>query len=517
MSLPLNQIIQGDAFEVLKGFPKESIDMVMFSPPYWGLRDYKIPKVDDVFAVGGLGLENHPKQYINRMVVLGRLLKRVLKKSGSLWINLGDTYFASGGQYEKFNPNRKEIVNDYKQPKVPHNNAWLQPKQKLLIPERCAIALQEDGWILRNDIIWHKPNHMPSSVKDRLTTSWEHLYFFVKSKRYFFDLDAIRQPHKIGSEAFNYRVGDSKKKFQHGAFQFKASEQEIKDYEGKFEGFAEESEKFGSPRARNERKSSSKFLETNTKTASPGARGLLALKEGKLTTHVKQKILDVGAYLKNKRRVSGCSFDELAEMTGITQTTLEHYFRTDFSGQALPDRGTWEMLKPILGLGEYDDFINEEIRSALPQPHPLGKNPSDTIEDEMKQEALEKGYTEHSSSRLITGLDTKHKHGIEVAHPLGKSPEDFWSLTTQPFKGAHFAVYPERLCENPIKAACPKEGIVLDPMCGSGTTLLVARKLCRNYIGIELNPSYVEMARKRLAQIPERIDTFNMPRNIKET
>jgi len=90
---------------------------------------------------------------------------------------------------------------------------------------------------------------------------------------------------------------------------------------------------------------------------------------------------------------------------------------------------------------------------------------------------------------------------MDLSHPLGKNPGDFWNITTQPFKGAHFAVYPEAVCMRPIKSSCPPNGIVLDPMCGSGTTLAVAKKLGRQYIGIELNPKYIEIAQKRLAEI----------------
>jgi len=258
--LPVNQVVCGNAFEVLPTFPENSIDMIMFSPPYWGLRDYKLPlqvfgadlncqhewgsKIPairnrwgnpdtlsekqrsnrgslsniDVLEFnqssfcpkcgawrGSFGLEPHPQLYIDHMRLLCSLLKRILKKTGSLWLNMGDTYFGKSAQSGEGEPRRtgincRWILSQRRCLYQGETSNWLQPKQKLLIPERCAIALQEDGWILRNDVIWHKPNHMPASVKDRLTTSWEHLYFFVKSKRYFFALDAIRQPHKNSLE-----------------------------------------------------------------------------------------------------------------------------------------------------------------------------------------------------------------------------------------------------------------------------------------------------------------------------
>ena len=132
------------------------------------------------------------------MVQICRELKRVLKKTGTFWLNMGDTYYGSGkGVWEGHEDESKEI---YQMPRnsIPKQKAignWLQPKQKLLMPARLAVALQDDGWILRNEIVWHKPNHMPSSVKDRLTNAWESVFLFSKARKYWFDLDAIRKPH----------------------------------------------------------------------------------------------------------------------------------------------------------------------------------------------------------------------------------------------------------------------------------------------------------------------------------
>jgi len=370
---------------------------------------------------GSFGLEPHPQLYVEHLAYLCRLLKRVLKKTGSLWLNLGDTYFGGGGGNYGKSLDSKNIRDGCHTTnflnRIKEDNGWLQPKQKLLIPERVAIALQEDAWILRNDVCWHKPNHMPSSVKDRLTNSWEHLYFFVKSRKYFFDLDSIRQPHKTANELFTRKT----KPFGKAGSPQHRDASVNESYYGKFDGFAEESERFGSSRARNERK--------------------------------------------------GFDYD-----------------------------GKWKDNEQYMN--EMQQRINDRRASGIPHDSalssPLGKNPSDTI----------------VTRSLNPNKEYKSRDPERHVNLSGSNVGDFWSITTQPFKGAHFAVYPERLCEMPIKAACPKDGVILDPMCGSGTTLLVARKLCRNYIGIELNPAYVEMARKRIAQIPERID--NMLTNIGE-
>jgi len=199
----VNCIHNGHVVDILKEMPSRSIDVAVTSPPYWGLRDYgDITKVKWDKWEGQLGLEPHPQMYIDHLVTIFREVKRVLKDSGSFWLNLGDTYYG-GGTGQKLSSHGKMIERSFlgavsAKENIPNKRQsnWLQPKQKMLIPERVAIALQEDGWILRNDIIWYKPNHMPSSVKDRLTSSYEHVFFFVKSRKYYFDLDSIREPHK---------------------------------------------------------------------------------------------------------------------------------------------------------------------------------------------------------------------------------------------------------------------------------------------------------------------------------
>jgi len=188
-----NTIIQHD---VTKDFPLPDgcIDVVITSPPYWGLRDYGVD--------GQIGLESHPQEYIDKLVGVAREIKRVLKKSGSFYLNLGDTYFGGGGSsgHTEETKNLGRKTSSYN-PTAGHTlklsrTNWMQPKQLMLIPVRVAIALQDDGWVLRNDIIWHKPNPMPSSVKDRLNNTFEHVFHFVKSRKYYYDLDAIREPHK---------------------------------------------------------------------------------------------------------------------------------------------------------------------------------------------------------------------------------------------------------------------------------------------------------------------------------
>jgi DNA modification methylase len=166
MSAPRNQVIVGDARQQLATLPDASVDMVLTSPPYFRLRNYHVD--------GQLGLEREIEEWVTALRGIARQLDRVLVPTGSLWLNISDTYSTDDRQ----GAGRKSL---------------------LLGPERLALALVQDGWLLRNKIVWQKANPMPSSVRDRLACTWESLYVFVKQPDYFFDLDAIRVPHKTAS------------------------------------------------------------------------------------------------------------------------------------------------------------------------------------------------------------------------------------------------------------------------------------------------------------------------------
>lgn len=174
-------IFEGDALIALSLLPSESVQCVITSPPYWGLRDYGIK--------GQIGLEETPQQYINRLVAIFSELKRVLKNDGVLWINIGDSYTSGNRGWrapDKKNPARAMEI----RPDTPDG---LKPKDLIGIPWRTAFALQEDGWYLRSDIVWHKPNAMPESVKDRPSRAHEYLFLFSKSDRYYYDYESIME------------------------------------------------------------------------------------------------------------------------------------------------------------------------------------------------------------------------------------------------------------------------------------------------------------------------------------
>ncbi|HSA07605.1 MAG TPA: site-specific DNA-methyltransferase [Candidatus Gastranaerophilales bacterium] len=331
----INKILVGDSLNILKSLPDKLVDCVVTSPPYWALRNYKtkpiiwgddkdcqhewefeqqkhiffptndkfggkyktIPQVEEIstgFCVkcgawlGELGLEPDFNLYINHLCDVFDQVKRVLKDSGTCWVNIGDTYGGSSrGKYDK---------------------------SLLLIPFRFALEMVKRGWTLRNVIIWQKPNCTPSSAKDRFTVDFEYLFFFSKSKKYYF-------------------------------------EQQIEPF-----------------------------------------------KDSTI-----------------KRCKGGCNENKGTFYQGLSKENFEK--------------------------------IQEKILN--------GK------------------------------LAGKNKRAV-------------WSIATSNFKEAHFAVYPPKLIETPIKAGCPEKGIVLDPFMGSGTTGVVAKQYNRNWLGIELNPEYAKMAEARI-------------------
>jgi len=196
-----DQIICGDALEVLASLPAGSVHCCVTSPPYWGLRDYGVDSQ--------LGLEKTPEEYVAKLVEVFREVKRVLRDDGTLWLNLGDSYNAynggagPGSKLSKTqSEQRPELSTGYGL-----NCKTLKPKDLIGIPWRVAFALQADGWWLRSDIIWHKPNPMPESVRDRPTKSHEDIFLLSKSQRYYYDADAIKEPAISGSNGSKFDVG----------------------------------------------------------------------------------------------------------------------------------------------------------------------------------------------------------------------------------------------------------------------------------------------------------------------
>ena len=302
--------------ERLRELPSESVQCVVTSPPYWGLRDYQ--------TTGQLGLEKTPEAYIGRMVEVFREVRRVLRKDGTLWLNMGDSY-ASGDRstYRSGASDNKgqQVQDDMPRPKTPPG---LKAKDLCGIPWMLAFALRADGWWLRQDIIWSKPNPMPESVTDRCTKAHEYLFLLTKSARYYWDQEAIAEDAVEGTDL-----------------------------------------------------------------------GLL------------------------RGRGAGAGPTQIA----------------------------W-----------------------------------------------------HAPSIL-----TRQEQGVDsrIAGDGKRNKRSVWEIATQPFAEAHFATFPEKLVEPCILAGSKEGDVVLDPFCGSGTVGVVALRYHRDFVGIELNPEYAEMAERRIGgEIP---------------
>lgn len=309
----------------MRGLPDQSVHTCVTSPPYFGLRDYGHD--------GQIGLEPTPDEFVAKLVEVFREVRRVLRDDGTLWLNLGDSYAAQrggthqpaetlaggkGGKTEDGERVNRDRFDGYN----PTRNATaigLKHKDLIGIPWRVAFALQADGWYLRQDIIWHKPNPMPESVRDRCTKAHEYIFLLSKSQRYYFDAEAIKEPSAYFGKDARSGMGNIR-------------------YEGK---------------------------RTEGDAAANGQQSFVTINE-----------------TRNKRSV--------------------------------------------------------------------------------------------------------------------------WTVTTKPFKGAHFATFPPDLIEPCIKAGCPEGGTVLDPFGGSGTTGMVAQRNQRKFVLCEINPEYARMAKDRIANAPKK-------------
>lgn len=194
---PSHQILIGDCIESMRTLPDKSVQMCVTSPPYYGLRDYGM--------AGQIGLEETPAEFIERLVKVFREVRRVLSNDGTVWVNMGDTYASiaggyalggSAGKYDMVSQATRGAVLRCKRRTPP---IGLKQKDLMGIPWRLAFALQDDGWYLRQDIIWHKPNPMPESTRDRCTKSHEYLFLLSKSPRYYYDQSAIKEPVALSS------------------------------------------------------------------------------------------------------------------------------------------------------------------------------------------------------------------------------------------------------------------------------------------------------------------------------
>lgn len=374
IELPYDEVpivLVGDVITQLKRIPDKSISVIVTSPPYWNLRDYE--------HKGQIGTEKAPSEYVKKLIEIGNELLRVLKDDGAYFLNIGDSYI---------------------------------DKSLQMIPQRIAIGMQENGWLLRNQIIWYKPDHMPSPNKSRFTNTYEPIYYFTKNdweKKVYFNLDAIRVPHKSEFNIQNPKNGN---------------------YNGKFLG--------------NEKNIG----------ASPGAR--MSVSKDKYTLKRKYYVAQktIAEYLKYWRDKRGYTVKQIDKMLGYPHTA-GHWFRKD-AGGSLPTVEDWIKLKRIL---LFDDKYDKEI------------------------------------------TETEYVLQVVQNHPKGKNPGDLWEINTAKTPYEHFSVFPEKIPKIAITSCCPKDGIVLDPFAGSGTTGKVARELKRKSILIDIQKQFLPIIKDRCGGI----------------
>lgn len=338
------KIITGDCRDVLATMADGSVNCCVTSPPYFGLRDYGCD--------GQMGLESTPDEFVAGMVAVFREVRRVLRDDGTLWLNIGDSYAGSwGAQGKRETPGEISRNSVRNHPKRAASTGTirgngLKPKDLIGIPWMLAFALRADGWYLRQDIIWSKPNPMPESVTDRCTKAHEYVFLMSKSERYYYDQDAIKEARSQDEDSSTFRGGC--------------------------------------------------YVSGETDNA-----------------------------LMGKRKVPG---------------NKSHKHTTAY------EAGKDERLRTKAGLTAY------AAREQAHDPNDLGK---------------------------------RNKRSV-------------WTVGSHPFKEAHFATFPPALIEPCILAGCPVGGTVLDPFGGAGTTGMVADRLGRNAVLIELNPEYVGIAERRI-------------------
>lgn len=478
--IDLNKIYQGNALTVLKDLPEKSINCVMTSPPYWGLRDYSGEEMiwPDGW-VGQLGLEPDFNLYIDHLCFIFDEVNRVLRPDGSCWVNIGDSYSGAtpGGSMVFGNPEFNKNRPSREQTKLPPRKRVIAEKNLCLIPSRFAIAMQDHGWIVRQVIIWQKPNAMPESMKDRFTEDFEYLFFFVKSKRYFFEqqfepyseagLDRIQYATNKFRGDINNPLGMLGKGEKGGSDQILIEPNPLgrnkrcvwsiptKPFsEAHFAVFPEDlvdiplkagcpefvCSKCGKPRSKifgkkeyigEDKPASKKYKDSNVN--SPGGRNHYTIEKLKNPPNR----YDIHVYLtKNKGEFTNKQIDEYFN----AKDSASHWFCHPDSkhGFSYVPSDNWAGLKLLLGLDDtYDKSMTESVKVFV---------------DDSGGSIDFLGYSDCGC-------------------------------------GAKF-----------------EKGIVLDPFFGAGTTGVVAVKQRKNYIGIDLNKDYIDIAENRIGKIKKEVN-----------
>jgi len=413
-----NIILQGDALTKLKELPEKSINCCMTSPPYWALRDYGVD--------GQLGLEPTFDEYISNLCDIFDEVKRVLRDDGTCWVNFGDTYYTKSGSgflNDSLTKNDNHVLNTgINRANELRGRGLLESKNLTLIPFRFALEMQNRGWILRNVIIWHKPNCMPCSVKDRFTVDFEYIFFFSKKKKYYFETQ-----YEPLSEV---TIKDIKKRKNMACL---TGEKGSKHFNNKNSVF-------------------------NSQKTNRGRNEFVNLEKG-----------------RNKRTVwSICPkpFKE-AHFAVYPEELCETPIKAGCPEFVCKKCGMPKIkVEKIIG-----HQITESMRIA-------------GSDKEGKYYGTEK--KDYKSAKANEPSETKKR----ILESMSQIKEYNWTPTCKCHAGF-------------------TGGIVLDPFFGSGTTGLVALKQNKNFIGIELNPEYIEIAEKRLKPFLKQT-TLNLNKESQE-
>lgn len=387
------QLYIDDVLNAMKKLENNSIDLIITSPPYFNQRDYK--------TKNQWGNESTLEEYLTNIELWCKECFRVLKDSGSLFLNIGDKYSKKG---------------------------------LLLIPERIAIIFSNNNWCIRNNIIWHKPNHMPSPVKDRFCNTYENVYFFIKennkyySNEYYSNIDVLRIKDETKNEneskwPLHIEIYDYETKWKEIINEY--NEAKLKKYKGKYKN------------------------ELINLGSSPGARSHKGISYSLQRKYKIDKIkgLEINKFILEHYRKNNISLDEIDEAFNY-KGTASHWIRTD-NGRSLPKPEDWHKLKTLLNITEtkYDSIM-------------------------------------HKTHYVLQNVKY---------NPKGKNPGDMWSINNQKTTKKHFATFPLELPLRIIKGFCPEYGVVLDPFCGSGTTGLACKKENRKCILIDSNEDFKEI------------------------
>ena len=500
-------VVNGDCREQLRLMDAQSVHCCVTSPPYFGLRDYGVD--------GQIGLEPTPDAFVAEMVGVFREVRRVLCDDGTLWINLGDSY-AGGSKAGEKRPGSGRadgVVDDRGQRNrngVGHVDSC-KPKDLIGIPWRVAFALQADGWVLRQEIIWAKPNPMPESVRDRCTKAHEQVFLFAKAKwsgptpgrfSHISDADARWLALLIDAE---------------GSIVVKRVK-----HDGRGDTFAPQVSIGNTSEAL--MREVLRITGHGTLLERPGhncrllywqvsnavARDLLERvypflivkqRQARIGIHVDDLTYHRGGQDQARKQRSE---RELVVLSSLWSRNKEcnRFGQPDLSDIPEPVIGRWAGCERYAFDAEaIKEPASENTHARLPgNKRHAGAEEYERGDEKRRTKAGLVAYAERK--RAAAGSGVKNNDSFDAAMavmPAHRNKRSVWTVGSEPFSEAHFATFPPALIEPMILAGCPKGGTVLDPFGGAGTTGMVADRLGRNAVLIELNPAYADMARRRIS------------------